>query len=407
MTRHRPRSTGRSGGWGPALRIARRELLRAKGRTVLVLLMVLLPVTAVVALSTLLRTADVDAVEGLPRNLGSAQARIDAGYGGVARQAPDLTRQESGGDLRPLSESAVRAALPAGARVLAVRQQQSETAVRTPDGRVARVSLLGVDLRDPATRGPYTVLRGRAPATAEEVAVTPRLERFGFTAGSTLLLPGGETRTVTGTVLYPRDYGSPHAVYGLPSALGLTAATPDRYYVSGPAVSWTDVLELNALGAFVLSRSVVLDPPPADQVPQFSGYDDVAQTAALLGLVVVMAVLEVVLLAGPAFAVGARRQRRALALMAAGGAEPRHVRRVVLAQGLLVGIAAAVLGTLLGLAVAALARAPLTRYAGADWGPYDVSARDVTAVAVLGGGTALLAALVPALVAGRSPVVAA
>ncbi len=36
-------------GWRPALRIARRDALRNRGRTALILLMVLLPVTAVAA----------------------------------------------------------------------------------------------------------------------------------------------------------------------------------------------------------------------------------------------------------------------------------------------------------------------------------------------------------------------
>ena len=52
---------------------------------------------------------------------------------------------------------------------------------------------------------------------------------------------------------------------------------------------------------------------------------------AVIALVVVMALIEVVLLAGPAFAVGARRQSRSLALMAATGGTPAQARRVVMA----------------------------------------------------------------------------
>ena len=43
---------------------------------------------------------------------------------------------------------------------------------------------------------------------------------------------------------------------------------------------------------------------------------------AVLVLIVVMALIEVVLLAGPAFAVGARKQQRSLALMSATGGTP-------------------------------------------------------------------------------------
>ena len=48
-------------------------------------------------------------------------------------------------------------------------------------------------------------------------------------------------------------------------------------YVSGVDVDWDTVRDLNALGVLVLSRSVVLDPPPGDQVPQ-DAYVDGDQT---------------------------------------------------------------------------------------------------------------------------------
>ena len=404
---------GGGSGWRPALRIARRELSRARGRTLLALLLVMLPITAVVAGDTLLRTGEIDVVEGLPSTLGEAQARIDATpYAGAVRQSPDLRRSE--GPAQPasqpqdstLDEAALRQVLPAGSRLLAVREDPTPRGVRTADGQVARAASVGADLRDRDARGPWQVLSGRAPDADDEVAVTPDLAAEGFPAGALLLLPDGGERTVTGIVTFPRDVAGDQTVVGLPEAVGLTEREPVRWYVSGPEVGWDDVLELNAFGAYVLSRSVVLDPPPDELVPELQSYDAVATTAAIIGLITVMAVLEVVLLAGPAFAVGARRQRRALALLAASGGEPRHVRRVVLAQGLLVGLLAAVLGVPLGLAVAAVARAPLTRFADADWGPYDVSVRDLLGFALLGVGTAVLAAVVPAVLAARQPVVA-
>ena len=63
--------------------------------------------------------------------------------------------------------------------------------------------------------------------------------------------------------------------------------------------------------------------------------------------------LETVLLAGPAFAVGARRRRRDLALVAAAGATPAHLRRIVLADGVVLGAVAAAAGVALGVGVAA------------------------------------------------------
>ena len=76
-----------------------------------------------------------------------------------------------------------------------------------------------------------------------------------------------------------------------------------------------------------------------------------------------MVLLEVVLLAGPAFAVGARRQARSLALMSAAGATPQQTRRVVLASAVVLGSLAALIGTALGIGAggAGAARAPEVR----------------------------------------------
>ena len=392
-------------GWAPALRIARRELLRAKGRTALVLAMVLLPVLAVTALSTLLRTSEITVQEGLPRELGSAAARLGVGDG-RAEQDP---LQQSVAQHEPVERATaadVRRLLPEGSRLLGVRFSQNPIRVQVGDRR-HRVGAIGVDLSDPALRGPFDVVSGRAPTGVDEVAVSARLADDGAGLGSVVHV-GDEPRTVTGVVEGPRDLPYGPGVLGLPEAVGLADAPVDGWWTTGPPVLWEDVEELNAVGVTVLSRAVVLDPPPRSAYAQSSVSDDSRSvTIAIVGLIAVMAVLEVVLLAGPAFAVGARRQRRSLALMAAGGASPAQVRRVVLAQGLLVGLIAVAVGGALGLALAAAGRAPLTRFAGAEWGPFEVAPLDLLLIALLGAGTALLSALLPAHVVARQPVVAA
>ena len=69
--------------WRLALRIARRDALRHRGRTLLVLAMVGLPVLAVVAADTLNRTNTISPIEALPSRLGSADVRIE----GASRDA--------------------------------------------------------------------------------------------------------------------------------------------------------------------------------------------------------------------------------------------------------------------------------------------------------------------------------
>ena len=165
---------------------------------------------------------------------------------------------------------------------------------------------------------------------------------------------------------------------------------------------------LNEHALVAVSRDVVEHPPAATNVSTQDGLGGSADaaTVAVLGLVVAMALLEVVLLAGPAFAVGTRRQQRALALIAATGGRPRDVRRVVLASGVVLGGAAGVVGAAAGVAVAALALPIVQHYSTQRLGPFDVSLRDITVVAACGFLSAVLAALAPAVLASRQDVVA-
>ena len=52
-------------GWRPALLIARRDALRHRGRSILVLVMISLPVLAVSAAAVVIKTAEVTGVEGM------------------------------------------------------------------------------------------------------------------------------------------------------------------------------------------------------------------------------------------------------------------------------------------------------------------------------------------------------
>ncbi len=157
----------------------------------------------------------------------------------------------------------------------------------------------------------------------------------------------------------------------------------------------------------VTSRAVLADPPPVQDMAEQMGYDTgYGDVLASIALVVTMALLEVVLLAGPAFAVSARRQARSLALMAATGGTPRQARRVVLASGIVLGLLAAVVGAVLGVVVG-WALLPLAQDFSGEWfGPVDVDWRIVGVVAAFGLLSAVLAAVVPAHIASRQDVVA-
>ncbi|URN01963.1 FtsX-like permease family protein [Actinomadura madurae] len=129
--------------------------------------------------------------------------------------------------------------------------------------------------------------------------------------------------------------------------------------------------------------------------------------SAILAMIVAMAVLQVVLLAGPALVVDVRRRRRELALVAATGGAGRHLRAVVLASGLLLGGIAAVAGTALGVAAAAVTIRVAEANGAEPFGPFRVPWSAVAVTALLGVVTGLLAALIPARQAARMDVVAA
>ena len=57
-------------GWRPSLRMARRDALRARGRSILVLVMIALPVLAVTAADVVIQTRHVSGAEALDRRLG-------------------------------------------------------------------------------------------------------------------------------------------------------------------------------------------------------------------------------------------------------------------------------------------------------------------------------------------------
>ena len=396
-------------GWRLPLRVAARDARRARGRSILVLVMIALPVAAVAIADTVYSTADVSGTEVLERRLGGAEALVEVRSGSGAGQAYQKPDPEDGsaydgeGDAQPLTLRAVQRIL-GGERPSAVLAQgwlRFDTELGLGEADVVETAL-----GDPLAAGLVELLDGRWPDNTSEVLVSPELLDRG--PGDELVLDDGSRLSIVGTAQRARYTGQPRA-FGLPGTFGLGRDASREYLVGGDPVTWDQVLELNAAGATVLSRAVLADPPADDELPmevQWGSQLLEASVITVLVLVVVMVLLEVVLLAGPAFAVGARRQARTLALMAAAGGTPAQARRVVLASGVVLGAVAAVLGVLLGL-VGALALMPLVqRFSSTRFGPFDVSWSHLVVVAGFGLFSALLAAMVPAWLASRQDVVA-
>ncbi|WP_371786229.1 ABC transporter permease [Streptosporangium subroseum] len=394
-----------------ALRLARRNAWRSRGRSALIMVMIGLPVLVITGVFTLNETMNVTPREGLVATLGTADARVvQVPEGTVFHQQPNGASWNTGGDdgaaAPKLGVTEVAALLGPGTRLVPFATGVFRLGTE-------RVDALEIDLRDPLTRGMLTLSEGRFP-TAREVAVTPALD---LRPGDLLRLPGAAPLTVVGVVEHPyrpslREVVGPDLPLAPPDGFW-SPNESDTGWLADTAkpVSWTDVPTLNTAGLYVTSRATIWGSPRAPV--DFSSLD-VPHTVGL-GAMVIMVVLETVLLAGPAFAVGLRRRRRELAEIAAQGGSAGHLRTIVLADGLVLGGAATLVATVLGIGAGALG-APIVARWGGQVGPPGVPWSPVLGIAALGLLAGLVAALVPAVqaarqntaavLAGRAPAVA-
>ena len=155
-------------GWRPALRIAWRDALRHRGRSILVLVMISLPVLAVSAAAIIIKTSEVEGIERADRFLGAAAARIVTEGRGEVLQAPDPTDGESvvldemDYDHAP-TEADLLGALGRDARLVPITSGWSRARLGE---RVIDFSTTGVDLCDPVAEGLFDLESGRLPSAA-------------------------------------------------------------------------------------------------------------------------------------------------------------------------------------------------------------------------------------------------
>jgi putative ABC transport system permease protein len=404
--------------WRTALRIAWREARRAKGRALLVVAMIAIPVAALAFAAANYDTFELNPAEKADRRMGSAEAAVSWPFDAAVRQESGSTDLFATSILvppagtRPAEPTMGRmlALLPAGTRAIA--DQRGHLTMRTATG-IGNIPARMLDYTDPLAHGILRQVSGRAPATVDEVALTRAArQRLGAGVGDTVrLADGGRTFRVVGIVEEPNDLKAATIVLhsGALPAAQLSQSRNDLVWLvdtPGP-LTWAAVKDLNTHGLLAVSRHVLAHPP--SQAERYSderaGGDDGIAAVALVGG---LAMLEIVLLAGPAFAVGARRRQRDLALVAAAGGTPAHVRRIVLADGVVLGVVAAAAGVALGVVVAAGGRPLLEQYVmHRRSGALSVYPLALTVLAGLALVTGVLAALVPAWISSRQDVVTA
>ncbi|WP_329390790.1 FtsX-like permease family protein [Streptomyces sp. NBC_01351] len=400
--------------------------------------MLALPIVGVSAADLTLRSAELSPEQALTRQIGAADARVSLSHvGGPILQKPDGSSfapvggfEEYASKPRPKEdkqEDPVGSALPAGAE--AVKDSHGYVKVRTRHG-LLDTQLRELDAHSPLTAGLITVDRGRLPETAGEViATTAFLENSGLYVGSSVTPRGvNSAYKIVGAYEVPDELkrdellAPPGTLFApLDKALQASGAPglhpEDSYLVKlgGDGFTWNIVKAANAKGLVVVSRAVVLDPPADSDVPLYQqepkerfelGDGGSVVEMATVATVVGLAMLEICLLAGPAFAVGARRSRRQLGLVGANGGDRRHIRSIVLSGGLVIGAVAAVTGTAVGIALTVALRPVLEEYLGNRFGGFDFRPLELAGIALLAVVTGLLAAIVPAVTASRQTVLA-
>jgi hypothetical protein len=163
------------------LRIGRRSILRSRWRSLLIVVLILVPVAGMVGLATVLKTITPTAERSATDQMGRADLLVYPGPGG--------------------DEAALRELLPAGSTI--------DPMFATSETLVVPGVAVSVTLRshDPegVGRGMLTLVSGRYPATTGEVAISASVEKLASVdIGGTIDLRELGTSKVVGIIEQPR-----------------------------------------------------------------------------------------------------------------------------------------------------------------------------------------------------------
>lgn len=417
--------------WRVAVRMARRDVRRHRGRSTLIALMVGLPVLALVAGAVVLTTGHLDEKEQLPFRLGDAAAAV------YYKPGNHQMMQLPIGSLDVQFGTSDKAALPLPPGPSTTASLEELTGGRVTHLVTSRLSIklkrwqligyLGVAPEDMATLGRrVSLVSGRWPTRAGEVLVTEAGVGLGLPRSGSLTVkdeatPGDVEQPVTIVGVgegFARAYSGvqPAALIGGPMSaedldpMGFGELRDEYLVFRAEPVTWEEVQRWNQHGLHVVSRALVNDPPvPAagmDPVLLSDMPDDVAW-AGLAALAGVGLTLLTSLLAGPAFAVTAARQRRTLALAASNGANRAQLRRTVLGQALVLGVGTTMVALVLGIATAWVLVASLRIQRPESFvGPFDIAWAPVGVIVLSAVVSSVVSALVPARGLGKLDIVA-
>ncbi|MEL4358340.1 MULTISPECIES: FtsX-like permease family protein [unclassified Luteococcus] len=346
------------------LRLARRDIAQHKGRTALILLLIALPLAVLSYLAVLGFSIVPTDEEAITQEMGQAVARISQVDEKVPLTTPTLSE---------------------GQRALPISRQQ--VSLNWP-GSTVKPYVAAADWTEPGLRGR---LRGAVDGDRAGVWVTTNAQwQYGIQPGQQVTLDGHEYR-VNGVV-----GGMTSEDFLVFPGHRLASTKPTEILIIGAEPSPQQVAKWEGAGVSVSTRS------------SYAGNE--GQTASIGALLLAAALIISTLTAtitAAAFSIGVAKQRRSLALISATGAPAGVLQRIVAAQGLVLGVPAALAGVLVGVGLGAWQvsiglRAPISSFAGLHI-PWLL----LVLLAVVGAGSATVAAWLPARKLARQDVLAA
>lgn len=356
-----PAARGRArGGRRPLVRWARRLFRREWRQQLLVVGLLVAAVAAAVAGSTAAINAASDPTGRF--GTGGARAHIDASDAAAAEQSIADVRAQFG-DVDVIAHATV--SVPGSVQRVDVRDQD-------PTGALGHPMLAQVE--------------GRYPTVAGEVALTADAATWWDAQLGDRVEVGGAigTATLVGIVENPAELSDDFVLVApgaLPSPESFTVLVDPAARVQAAA---------DGRGSFGL---------------EVEGSDREAVAVGVLA-VSTLAMAMVALIASAGFVVIAQRRQRQLGLLAAIGANGRHIRLVAVANGLLVGGSAAVVGGGLGVGAWMVAAPAVESAADHRIERVDLPWTVIAALLAIAVVMATLAAWWPARATSRVPVMA-
>lgn len=404
-------------------RIATRVVIKQRRTTVLVAALITLPIMILGALMILSASARPELTSSADLLVGKNQSMISF-YG-----APNPSRTQSLGNPYNVTEdyfedtgiinesdpsfefdgtelpSQLNSFIPPD--ITPIMFTTAEAFVETEHG-FTRARLIVGPAWEPNNDGLFRLISGHAPSNSSEAMISPgAADRLGIAAGDTFTLVDGGTYTVTGILksanksddtiefFFLQDPDVPEAV---------SFAHENSFYFADWQPSDAEIKELNQAGYTVFVRDYLLNSPDGQKITDTSA---IAYETVLLIAGLIFSAYIIVLLAGAAISVSARRQQHALAVVSSVGATRTSILRIILAQGAAFGLLGGLVGVGIGIGLAYIAQSVLNNGDETFFPAIQFPVLVLLGVIIFAVISGLLAALFPALSASRGDVLVA